>query len=169
LSAFRNPSRKTEKGFRTKTALRRKPVLKSHRATAPCGEILHPALIIEEITMKTTIQAKLTAAIYLAYGAATLSALQSSAAGAAEESPPTRTVHFADLDISKPSGVRTLYRRIEAAAHEVCRLPLESDRHTLGLEQACIQHAVDDAVKKVNSVALAEMHSKTLLPRLASR
>ena len=36
------------------------------------------------------------------------------------DDPPTVTVSFADLDLSKPAGAETLYQRIQAAARTVC-------------------------------------------------
>jgi hypothetical protein len=38
----------------------------------------------------------------------------------------------------------------------------------LGKEQACYRHAVDEAVKDVDSAALSQIHG-TPMPRLASR
>ncbi len=118
--------------------------------------------------MKTPLRTKLTATLCLAFGSTTLISLHVSAANLADESPPMRTVSFADLDLSKPAGVHTLYRRIWAAAREVCRNEVASDLHLLGREQACMKRAIDDAVRDVNSPALAELRFGNAL-RLASR
>ncbi len=108
--------------------------------------------------MNTTNQSKLRAAIYGLYGAASLCAVQT--AGAAIDSMPTRIVSYADLDISKPAGAKALYRRIAAAAQQVCVLDIK-DLGAAQRDRACIQQAVDTAVKGVNSAALTDVRSTT--------
>jgi UrcA family protein len=120
------------------------------------------------MTMKTTIQTRLGTAMCLAYAATILCSLQPLAARAAEESPPTQRVSFADLDISKPAGAQTLYRRIKAAARQVCQPSVASQRGMSVMEQRCIKQAVDNAVKNVNSAALTDIHAG-VVPRLARR
>ena len=73
------------------------------------------------------------------------------------DDPPTVTVSFADLDLSKPTGAETLYQRIQAAARTVCG----GSRHTrdLNVRQAsrtCYEKAIDDALKQVNESNLFE-------------
>jgi UrcA family protein len=108
--------------------------------------------------MNASLHTRLTATLCLAYGAATLSSLVAAAASAAELEPlPTRTVKYADLNLSNPAGVQALYGRIIAAARQVCQLDTHTDLHLLGKEQACMKQAIDDAVRKVNSPALADL------------
>ena len=69
------------------------------------------------------------------------------------------TVSYADLDLSKPSGARTLYGRITGAAREVCgdqgrRLEEQFQWRT------CYQGAISDAVAAVNSPLLTAVHDR---------
>ncbi len=58
-------------------------------------------------------------------------------------------VNFADLNVSNPQGAATLYKRIVAAAHEVCG-PYESDdvfhRGSRARVNACVYKAIATAV-----------------------
>jgi UrcA family protein len=64
------------------------------------------------------------------------------------------TVNYADLDVSQPAGAVVLYRRIRAAAKQVCS-PLESRGIEAAIQlNACIEGAVLDAVNAVNRPAL---------------
>ena len=60
---------------------------------------------------------------------------------------PVRTVSYADLDLSKPSGAKTLYRRISVAAQQVCTIPGFKDLGESANEQTCIAKAIDAAVR----------------------
>jgi UrcA family protein len=114
--------------------------------------------------MNTTIQTKLRAAICCVYGATGLCALT---AGAAVDTVPSRTVSYVDLDISKPAGAKILYRRIASAAQQVCVLGIK-DLGAAQRDRACVQQAIDSAVKGVNSSALSDLHSAASI-RLASK
>jgi UrcA family protein len=127
----------------------------------------HPFPTIEELTMNTTIRTKLCAAICSLCGATTLCALHAPAIAAAD-SLPTRRVSYADLDISKPAGAKVLYGRIEAAAREVCLLDTSTLVGATARDRACINQAIDIAVKHVKSVALSELHSARVI-RLAGK
>jgi UrcA family protein len=63
------------------------------------------------------------------------------------------TVSYADLDLSKMAGARTLYRRIASAARGVCG---EDGRRIEEQIQwrSCYQGAIADAVAAVNSPLL---------------
>lgn len=65
-------------------------------------------------------------------------------------------VRYDDLNLNKPAGARMLYRRIQAAAHQVCDLSTRNLR-LLGEQQACIERAVDEAVRNVNAPALTRL------------
>jgi UrcA family protein len=69
--------------------------------------------------------------------------------------PLTKLVKFADLNIQSPAGAEALYRRIRAAAEAVC--PLPADAGHLVMQRACVDHAIDQAVLKVNSTALTRL------------
>lgn len=117
--------------------------------------------------MKRHIWTKPLAVMQLACGAAMMSSVPLVTAHAAEDAPPTRTVKYADLDLTKPAGVRALYGRITAAARHVCQLDTVADLQMHSKEQACINQAIDGAVRNVNSPALAQLRFGNL--HLASR
>jgi UrcA family protein len=101
--------------------------------------------------MKTSTRSAviLSTALLLGWSAATLGA--PSLVGTVA----TKTVKFADLDISTADGARTLYDRIVTAARSVCR---DSD---LGTERTCRARAVADAVAGVGSPLLTAEHRST--------
>jgi UrcA family protein len=80
-------------------------------------------------------------------------------AAAAQEPSLTRTVGYADLNISQVAGAKVLYRRIEAAARQVC--PIDDPRNLSArrMHDSCVKQAVDDAVKCVNSPMLSSLHA----------
>ena len=83
----------------------------------------------------------------------------------AEPSSASRTVKFADLNISDPSGAHVLYMRIRAAAQVVCSyywFPTEADK------AGCVRDATADAVTRINQSALFAVYNatnKTSVPR----
>jgi len=69
---------------------------------------------------------------------------------------PVRTVHYADLNLNTPVGIKTLYNRIRSAAELVC-----GDVYSRRLEEAeaakaCVRHAVEASVHSVNNVRLTQ-------------
>jgi UrcA family protein len=77
-------------------------------------------------------------------------------AGPQNAEPPQRVVNFADLDLSRDSGVATLYSRISSAAREVCRpVDLWTERMW---SFDCRHNAVARAVADVNSPALTSFY-----------
>jgi UrcA family protein len=109
--------------------------------------------------MNTSFRNTLHAASFFLCGALTLSALQATALSAtrAEDDPPTQRVNYADLDISKPAGAKVLYSRIVAAARRVCELHGYKDLTTMHWVQVCTDHAIDNAVRDVDSPALSAL------------
>jgi UrcA family protein len=83
-----------------------------------------------------------------------LAALNVSHAG---DSPQSQTVQFADLDLNKPDGARTLFNRIKGAAKSVCsahsqgKSPAEQQRY-----KACLEFAVSNAVARVDEPMLTD-------------
>jgi UrcA family protein len=75
----------------------------------------------------------------------------------ADESLPSKTVRYSDLDISKPDGAKTLYQRIRAAARHVCDLSIGGDAVLRVAEKACVDTAIDNAVRKVDAPALTSL------------
>jgi UrcA family protein len=89
---------------------------------------------------------------------------QSFAATLVTESGRTRSVSAADLDLSRPTGVATLYQRILAAAQAVCRAEaLDFHRQTRSFasvreRQSCVVQAIDGAVANAGNVQLSALH-----------
>ena len=76
-------------------------------------------------------------------------------------SPPAMRsveVSFRDLDLSTPSGAAKLYRRIQAAARNVCQYEPTSPREQ-SIWHYCVRPVVDAAVAKVNNPLLTTLHS----------
>jgi len=74
---------------------------------------------------------------------------------------PTKTVAYGDLNLDSPSGAKALYRRIQTAARAVCS-PLEGkDLAFLAAWQSCYDHAIDEAVDKVNNNRVTLVRAQT--------
>jgi UrcA family protein len=77
----------------------------------------------------------------------------------AEPKAKAQTVSYADLDLSKPAGAQTLYKRIKAAARSVCG-PV--DQYTFQMPsrvfRACFEQAIADAVAQVDRPSLTALH-----------
>lgn len=80
-------------------------------------------------------------------------------ASAAETRTKSLAVSFADLDLSKPAGAQTLYKRIKAAARTVCG-PV--DQYTFVVSsysfRKCFDAAVANAVGQVDRPSLTALH-----------
>jgi UrcA family protein len=72
----------------------------------------------------------------------------------------SRTVNFADLDLSNSKGVATLYHRIRRAAGQVCDSDEPTSLHTLPYVRICQEQAIDQAVKDVSSYGLTSLHAQ---------
>ena len=73
---------------------------------------------------------------------------------------PTRTVHYADLNLKTQEGAEKLYQRIRSAADRVCG---NMDAHQLSESEAiktCVNQAVSASVRKVNSPRLTSTYDK---------
>jgi UrcA family protein len=81
------------------------------------------------------------------------------AAQAAEpdNSVPHKVVSFHDLNLNSPEGAAVLYRRINAAAYEVCGSPDRYDLSELKLHR-CVKDAVSRAIAQVNSPMLTSLY-----------
>ena len=78
------------------------------------------------------------------------------------EALPSRTVSYADLNISSSAGQDRLVRRIRAAARDLC---LENNVDQLKIATArrtCFQRAVGDGYDKMNSAMAARAAGKNL-------
>jgi UrcA family protein len=74
--------------------------------------------------------------------------------------PTTRSVEvsFRDLDLSTASGAAKLYRRIQAAARNVCQYEPTSAKEQ-SIWKYCVRPTVDAAVARVNNPRLTELHA----------
>jgi UrcA family protein len=71
---------------------------------------------------------------------------------------PSRVVAYGDLDLSRDSGVATLYARINSAARRVCE-PMDDLLEKLSRDRLdCREDAIARAVSEVNSPALTSYH-----------
>jgi UrcA family protein len=94
----------------------------------------------------------LTATAIFGALAASFSAGSAAAPIAADTSSVSITVKFADLNISKPSGARVLYRRIRTAALDACSYYwFKSDADAA----RCVHDAIASAVTKINRPELS--------------
>jgi UrcA family protein len=109
-----------------------------------------------------TMNTKIRTAAYCLWTAAAFLGVQASAA-TVEDSPPTKRVSYADLDVSTAAGAQVLYRRIVAAAHQVCESPGTRDLSMLQMERQCDNQAIDNAVKSVHSPALSQLRSAKVI------
>jgi UrcA family protein len=75
-------------------------------------------------------------------------------AHADEPNAPTRTVHYADLNLDTPAGISVLYKRIRNAAEEVCGDVNSRRLEEAAAARACVDHAVNVSVHAVNNVNL---------------
>jgi UrcA family protein len=66
-------------------------------------------------------------------------------------------VNYRDLDLSTIQGAITLYERLKGAARTVCDAPLSGVAAYLEW-RSCYDAAIADAVAKVNSPLLTEVH-----------
>ncbi len=102
--------------------------------------------------MKTSARSAviLSAALLLGWSAETL------AAPSRVGEVATKTVKFADLDISTAHGAQTLYERIVVAARSVC---WDTEAR---LARDCRARAIADAVSRVGSPLLSAAHRSTI-------
>jgi len=68
------------------------------------------------------------------------------------------TVSYRDLDLSTPHGAKVLYRRIQAAAREVCGYR-GADLLEQSVWKGCYRNAIADAVGKVNNPRVTAVHT----------
>jgi UrcA family protein len=84
----------------------------------------------------------------IVFGSLTLT--QQLALAGAPQDPPTMTVRYADLDLTKPAGAKALYVRVTQAARDVCS-PLDGrDVARASRYKACVQKSTSDAVTKID-------------------
>jgi len=80
-----------------------------------------------------------------------------STAARAEEAPQVH-VSYADLNLNSEAGATVLFRRIHAAADQVCEVPNMPDLGSLSRAKACTDHAIAVAVDAVKAPALTKLY-----------
>jgi UrcA family protein len=76
---------------------------------------------------------------------------------------PVRQVRvtIADVNLSNPQGIATLYSRLQQAAAEVCgHEPQIRDLNQHAAWSKCVDVALDEVVMQVRSIGLAALHAK---------
>lgn len=87
------------------------------------------------------------------------------AGATADPSAESRTVKYADLNLSDPAGAHVLYRRIRAAAQVVCShyfFATDTDK------ARCVRDATADAVSKIDEPALSAVYNANNRPSVPS-
>ena len=72
------------------------------------------------------------------------------------------TVSYSDLNIQSEAGARVLYARLKRATEEVCGLESYVANKSLAETshaRACVRETLEASVEKIDSDALAEIHS----------
>ena len=80
-------------------------------------------------------------------------------ADAALVNAPTRTVHYADLNLNTQAGAALLYKRIRVAAEEVCGDVNSRRLDEAAMAKACVDRAVHGSVQTVNNVKLTNEYN----------
>jgi UrcA family protein len=79
---------------------------------------------------------------------------------AAPGTEPTKmVVHYADLSLVNPRGVEELYRRITAAAHQVCD-SRDRSLQAQALDGICKKQSIARAVAVINQPALTAFYAQ---------
>jgi len=112
--------------------------------------------------LMTAVAPSATAATPLMTAVLCMAAFMATGAIAAAQDVESVNVSYVSTDLTQPEGAQKLYRRIQQAARMVCHQPDIRDLANYGIYQRCYEHAVDDAVAKVDATALTALHrSKT--------
>ncbi len=118
----------------------------------------HEEIIMNPASLRSGVRAVLATTVFSFVG------LGLCGLAGAEPGAESRTVKFADLNLSNPSDVHVLYRRIRAAAEVACShyfFWTDSDR------ARCVRDATSEAVSEINRPALSAVYranNTTALP-----
>lgn len=93
---------------------------------------------------------------------ASFGALSSAPAATPDNSIPSVTVRYADLNLSTEAGARALYRRITFAAKQVCPADDIRNLSTLDKARACQQAAIEHAVRLIDNPQFAAVHAAAM-------
>jgi UrcA family protein len=117
--------------------------------------------------MNTFIRTKIYTAISCFMSTAALCNALSTTAEA--QDVPSKVVKFYDLDVTTPDGAKVLYKRIRAAARDVCDVSADGDPIFRIQNKVCIDKAIDKAVRGVNAPMLTNLRFGSGDVRLASK
>lgn len=107
-------------------------------------------------------------AAFTALGVATLSLFALSANATSVADPSTQTVEFKDLDLSRASDAKRLYRRLRMAASEVCVNYAQSTGMPGNTPRArCEQAALTNAIEAIAHPNLTALHLESAGVKLA--
>jgi UrcA family protein len=82
-------------------------------------------------------------------------------AGICADPVPQVRVTFADVNLSNPQGIATVYTRLQQAAAKVCgHEPQIRELSQHAAWSKCVDTALDEAVVQVRSIGLAALHAK---------
>ncbi len=102
---------------------------------------------------------KMKAAVPCALLSILAGSLSAVAAVAAQpDDPPSRRVYFGDLDLTRDTGVATLYSRISSAAREVCATNDGWEPKLFAHSIECRHQALERAVSDINLLTLTNYH-----------
>jgi len=105
-------------------------------------------------------------------GVAVVALLAAFTGGAYAQEAPQLHVKYADLNVNTTAGANVLYRRIRAAAQQVCGEPDRRDLAGAAQADACIARALAETVAKVDAPALTNVFARatgrTPVSRLAA-
>jgi UrcA family protein len=79
-------------------------------------------------------------------------------AASPNDARPQRVVEFSDLNVRGTPGIKILYQRIEAAAHDVCDSTGEKELAQVVRWHLCLDQAIARAVNDLSIPALTSYH-----------
>jgi UrcA family protein len=122
---------------------------------------------LQETKMFTTGKKDVAALVAVLATAAVL-LCPSAHARPADGEVPAIAVSYADLDLTSDAGVKALYRRLQAAAKQVCGPSTRQNVEREMERRACYRETLSHAVTKVNIEMLSALHKNASAPPRAS-
>jgi UrcA family protein len=89
-------------------------------------------------------------------------AFMATGAVAARQPVDSINVRYVAADLTKPEAAQTLYKRIQYAARMVCHEPGITELNARAVYMRCYEHAVGEAVAKVDATALTALHKSRM-------
>jgi UrcA family protein len=107
---------------------------------------------------RCTSPSRKAATVFFSAFALSCAAICSAADGTSTETG-TETVKFTDLNVLKPADAAALYYRITIAATDVCKSLDHGELGSKVLFLHCVDHAIADAVAKIDQPALYAVYN----------